>query len=474
MSVNLSFIYEEGIELLTEYIDYKTPISIKCSKGHITKVSVNTAKTRYNRNNFICKECNEYKNKSRLKNRISNLLNKKGYVLISEEVSYENKLEYRCDKGHIHSTYISNLLNGKGCPICANNDVVSDNIIRETLRKENYEVLTIPFGSKAKFDVKCPKGHVFQTSYDNFVNRKRRCPICSTSVSDMELELFEFIKSISSSVIKNDRSLIKPKELDIVIPDKKIAIEFNGLYWHSENRGKDKKYHINKLESCERINYKLITIFEDEWITNKSICKSRLKSIINQQKLKRIFARKCVVKEITGSKAKDFCDKNHIQKYGSGSTIKLGLFYNEELVSVMTFSKPSLAKGIKKIKDNEYELHRFCTIVDTTVVGGASKLFKYFERNYKCNYIFTFADRRWSDGNLYYKLGFTKVSYTDPCYYYFKEGSLRYHRFLFRKNVLKDKLNKFDSKLTEVQNMYNNGYNRIWDCGSIKFEKIYN
>jgi len=142
--------------------------------------------------------------------------------------------------------------------------------------------------------------------------------------------------------------------------------------------------------------------------------------------------------------------------------------FTYELVSVMTFSKLSLAKGNKVFTDNEYELSRFCNNFNYIVIGGASKLFKYFIRNYKPKSIISFSDRRWSDGNLYKKLGFEFQYNTSLCYYYIINGQ-RKHRFIYRKSELKNKLEIFDPKLTEYQNMINNGFDRIWDCGNSKW-----
>ncbi len=465
---------EEGIVLLNNYKSYKSTLEIKCSKRHITKTSVNKATLRKSRGTYICTDCENEVKSNKVKEKVKTILQEKNYSLASDKVNYINKFDYVCNKGHKNSMHVSNLMNGKGCPDCYGNRKIMYDEIKEILKKENYIVVGKPTGAKVKFIAKCPLGHEFKTSYDRFVNNNSRCPSCATKTSNQEEEVFEFISNLyDGKIIRNDRSIIGPKELDIVIPKLKLAIEYCGLYWHSELQGKDRTYHVGKLNTCIEKGYKLITIFEDEWTLQNEKCKSRLASYVNSKGMRRVFARKCKVREIDGTTAKVFCEANHIQNYGSGSSIKLGLFLEDELVSCLTFSKPSLAKGRKGSDGLEYELHRFVSLLNTVVLGGASKLFKHFERNYKCDKLFTFADRRWSTANLYYQLGFELVHLTSPCYFYFKDNCVRQHRFVYRKNVLKDKLDKFDPEKTEVQNMYDNGYNRIWDTGNYKLVKEY-
>lgn len=466
---------KENIDLVTEYTGYKNPLKIKCSYGHITTITVNNAALRVKRGVPICKECKRLQNEKKLRKKISDLLHVVGYTLISSNVSYSNKFIYMCNNGHINSMYISNLMNGRYCPDCYGNKLTKYKNIKKIFKKEGYKVIGFPDGSKSVFECECANGHRFNTTYDNFVNRGRRCLKCSKlSSSKQEDELYYFVSSLyNGTIIRNDREILDGKELDIVFPDIKLAIEYCGLYWHSELKGKDRNYHLNKLNMCNNSGYKLITIFEDEWVLSNDKCKSRLASYINSSGMRRIYARKCKVREISSKTIRSFCNDNHMQKYGSGSSIKLGLFFEDELVSILSFSRPSLAKGRKDSSTTEYELHRFCSLLNTVVVGGASKLLSYFERNYDCDKIFTFADKRWSFANLYYRLGFTLIGESDPCYYYFKDNLVRQHRFLYRKNVLEKKLDVFDPNLTEVENMYANGYNRIWDCGNWKLEKTY-
>lgn len=298
-----------------------------------------------------------------------------------------------------------------------------------------------------------------------------RCTKCYKHSSIFEEEVFNFIQSLVIVDIKrNDKTVLNTLELDIYISDKKIAFECNGLYWHGEiNGGKNKKYHLNKTLECESKGIRLIHIFEDEWLFKKDIVKSRIKNLLNKNENK-IFARKCTIKVINPSESNCFLENNHIQGKDN-SSVKLGLLLNNELVSVMTFGKLRTALGNKN-KIDTWEMYRFCNKSNTTVIGAASKLLKYFIKTYYPKKIITYSDKRWNSGNLYTTLNFIKISNGVPNYWYYGKGNSykRHHRFSFAKHTLSKKIKTFDINLTEWENMKNNGYDRIWDCGSDKFE----
>ena len=323
-----------------------------------------------------------------------------------------------------------------------------------------------------EFPCDCGLNHNFKIYYKLLWQRKTSntilCTICnpiSKNISGLEIELENFIKNNYDGLIKfSDKEIIKPLELDIYLPELKLAFEFNGLWWHNE-LNKENNYHLNKTEECEKNNIQLIHIFEDDWLYKKDIVKSIILNKLN--KSKKIWARKCQVKEISNNVYRDFLDNNHIQGY-INSKIKIGLYYNNELVSVMGFGNYRIAMGKKKTNRGEYELLRFCNKLSTNIIGGASKLFKYFTEKYKPIEITTYADRCWSKGELYKTLGFNFVSKTQANYYYIIEG-IRNFRFNFRK----DKLIKqgFDSNKTEHQIMLERGIYRIYNSGNLKFKK---
>lgn len=292
--------------------------------------------------------------------------------------------------------------------------------------------------------------------------------------SGYETELRDYITSLGFQPEKRRKILLSGKEIDIYLPAKQIGIEFNGVYWHQEGvlkkYGKNgKRYHLDKTEEAESLGIRLIHIYEDDWIYKKDIVKNKLLQILHLEKLV-YYARKCNLKEISFKEASNFLNTYHLQ--GSCfSSVNLGLFYNEKLIAVMTFGKFRKALGQNIIED-EYELLRYCSL--GRVVGGASKLFYYFLKKYKPKKIISYADRHWTSTitcNMYDKLGFRKVSNGRPNYWYVINDK-RIHRFHFRKSELHKKLKIFDSNLSEYENMLNNGYDRIWGCGSIKYEYI--
>lgn len=288
------------------------------------------------------------------------------------------------------------------------------------------------------------------------------CPLCfpkNYKKSEGELEIYDFVKQYFTDIISGEKSKIYPLELDIYIPSKNLAIEFDGLYWHSELNKKDRHYHINKTLRCEDTGIDLIHIYEDEWNTKKDIVKSILKCKLGLVK-NIISARKCVVKSVNKIESNNFLETNHIQGYLSGNHI--GLYYNNELVSLLTYGKPRFNKKY------EVEILRFCNKLNTIVTGGLSKLISKIE----CKSIISYVDRRYGNGKSYEKIGFSKVNNTRPSYYYMKNYYNRENRLNYRKSLLKEKLITYDSSLTEWENMKLNNYDRIWDCGNLVYELI--
>lgn len=354
--------------------------------------------------------------------------------------------------------------------------------IRSTLTNNNYDNLL--FVSKERklsplFNREDYSGYTWENKYmfkcdccsnkfeTTIYNHKTIfCPTCNpTGKNIVEQEIYEFISTlIPTEAIKiSDRTVLVGKELDFYVKDKKIAIEHNGLYWHAENaNGKDKLYHLNKTKSCAFHGIRLIHIFEDEWTYKKTIVKSIIK---NQFGLfnKKIHGRDCTIKEVSPPEKNKFLEENHIQG-GDKSSIKIGLYLGDELVSIMTF-------GISRFDKNvQYEMFRFCNKLGYKIHGGASKMFSYFVKKYSPQTIISYSDRRYFTGEIYGKLGFSLNNITPPNYYYIEKNyKSRLGRMNFQKHKLKDKLKIYDESLSEWENMKNNGYDRIWDCGNIKW-----
>ena len=283
----------------------------------------------------------------------------------------------------------------------------------------------------------------------------------------MENDIYRFISSVVPSNIdvkQNDRTILNGKELDIYIPFKKIAYEINGLYWHSENgRGVKKRYHLNKYKSCLYNKIRLIHIFENEWVYKKDIVKSIIRNSLGCVEEK-IYARLCDIKPVAELEKVEFLNSNHIQG-NDQSKVKYGLYYGGKLVSMMTFG---ISRFDKKI---QWEIVRFCNKLNTSVVGGAAKLYQHFIKKHNPSSVVSYCDKRFFTGNLYINIGMKQLKSTPPNYFYFhKNKPVPINRQNFQKHKLKKLLPIFDIKLTEWQNMQLNGYDRIWDCGHLKYE----
>jgi hypothetical protein len=288
-------------------------------------------------------------------------------------------------------------------------------------------------------------------------------PIAENS-SLLQLELLDFIREIyNGEIITNTKKIIKPYEIDIYLPELKIGIEFNCIYWHSENF-KDKWYHYNKYSEAEKNNINLISIWEDDWNIKKDICKSVLTNKIGKIK-DIIYARKCIIKEVSYLESKLFLDKNHLQG-NCLSSIRYGLYFNNQLISLMTFGKLRLPLSGKNLDGNNFELIRFVNKIDIICIGGASKLLNYFIKNIKPKSVISYSDNLISKGDLYEKLNF-KYSHTSNPGYWYVIDSKREHRFNWRKTKLISM--GADKNKTEHQIMSEMGYYKIYNAGNKKW-----
>ena len=339
---------------------------------------------------------------------------------------------------------------------------------------ENYklqETYSKSFG-RILYDIECPNcNDVFTITsnslYDRTIRTKSEvCTLCNPydNKSGKEIDLYNYIRSIyDGEILTNVRNIISPYELDVYLPDVNIAFEFNGLYWHSE-MNKEISYHSDKTKKCSDVGIKLIHVWEDDWVYKNEIIKSIISNSIGNIHNK-VYARKCIVREVDKKKSRDFLNSNHIQG-DSMSSIKLGLFYNDELVSLMTFGKCRVILNYKGSKE-DYELIRFVNRIGYNIIGGASKLFSYFLKEYDPKTIISYSDNAIFDGGLYERLGFDHLSDTGLDYYWVIDKK-RKHRYNFRKsNLIKM---GYDKNKTEREIMYEDvGSFRIWGCGMKKW-----
>lgn len=320
-----------------------------------------------------------------------------------------------------------------------------------------------------KYKFQCLKcNNEFEDHLDN--GRIPRCYNCFpklvTYKSKYEEEIYNWLSDLGISTIqKGNMSIINPYQLDIYIPDRNLAIEFNGLYWHSEigSYGKcNGDYHLTKTNLCKEKGIELIHIFEDEWIENpeivKSIIKSKLGLITNK-----IYARECEIRETDKEEALVFLMNNHLQEALNGK-YSYGLYYKDKLVSLISLSKPRFNKNY------EYELIRSCSRKDIVVVGGFSKLIDYAINKLNISSIVSYVDKRYFNGKGYKEWGL--MYETSPNYFYTKDYQNRESRIKYQKHKL-EKLfpDIYDKSLTEWQIMQLAGYDRIWDVGNKVFER---
>ena len=290
----------------------------------------------------------------------------------------------------------------------------------------------------------------------------RLLPVKSGHAAGTTLELFvrNILDEHNVEYETNVRNIIHPYELDIYIPSKNLAIECNGLFWHSR---KDMKYHMNKFKMCEDHDIQLLTIWEDQIYNQFEILRSIILSKLNIYNNK-IGARQCSIREISSSECSKFLNENHLQ----GAThpkVRLGLIYKEKIVGVMTFAKRTPLSGSKNNKD--WELTRFCTLKNTHIIGGASKLLNHFISEYNPGVITSFASNDISNGGLYKNLGFEKKDVTSSYWYVDKKSLKRYHRSRFSKSEL-SKMGYTEG--TEEEIMKKLPYHKIYDCGHTRYK----
>lgn len=292
------------------------------------------------------------------------------------------------------------------------------------------------------------------------------CPYCFPRFqSSYERYLADYFKSLGIDVDSNTRKIISPYEIDLYLKNYLLGIEIHGLYYHCAydlaSLDRLKEYHLTKYRKSKDSGIHLLQFFENELVYKKSICLSIINSKLNISQTK-IFARKCQIKIVSNSEIKDFLNKNHIQGYAN-SSINLGLYQDNDLVQLMTFSKS------RYNKKHTYELIRLCSKLNTQIIGGSSKLFKCFIATYlkENETIISYSDNRFFNGSVYSKLGFSISHETSPNYFYWNYGkSLELlSRESFQKHKLKSILKTFDENKTEVSNMLDNNYRIIFDAG---------
>jgi len=370
--------------------------------------------------------------------------------------------KYRVKSGHCKSPYMTGKRVLKGY-----NDLGTfyPEICKEFSSKNDFSPYEVVAHSKKRAKWICNTcSHEWEAVIDNRTTNGSGCPHCFNAqlTSKAEREVAEYVVSLlgDDAVETSNRSIINPYELDIYIPDHNLAIEFNGLYWHTENQGKDKRYHYNKWKQCKDKGIQLITIWEDEWRDKKDIVKSILAHKLGVSHSPKVYARKTTLHPLSSPQARSFLDSYHIQGFAR-STAYFGLYDSSNtLVAVSSWRK----------NKNTLYLDRYAT--SCVVAGGMGKMLKKgkeIAREYGCTKIVTFADHQVSTGLLYEKLGFTLDKELSPDYRYLVDEE-RKHKFGYRITHFKnDPYLKYKEGLTESQLAKINGIKRIWDCGKSRY-----
>jgi hypothetical protein len=463
-----------GVEHASQNSIVKEKIRNK-SKANWKKVSVRMKQASYEKygvDHFL-------KAQDIIDKRKSTLIEKYGVDNISKSPLFKELKKKKSIEANTFGKMVESYKKSHGFDNPMQNPKVSEKSTKKRIVTLELKTLSnhknIKFVSDDTFTVmcnECDNEHDYIISKSLFFLRKRfnkilcvdKNPI-NNKISSFHVEVLDYIKSVYAGAINvNIRDIIKPYELDIFIPELNIAIECNGLYWHSELY-RNNQYHLDKTNKCISNNIQLFHIWEDDWVYKRGIVESMLSNAIGKT-TRKIYARKCAVKTVNNKEYRVFLDENHLQGYVNAKLV-YGLYYDNDLVSVMSFGHERRALGKRK-QDNVYELLRFASKLNTSVVGAASKLFKYFTNNNNFSNIITYANKDWSSGNVYRHLGFSNVGETGVGYHYIV-NNIREHRYKYRKSILLDKGFGVASE-TEHQIMYNKGYYRIYNAGNSIWE----
>jgi hypothetical protein len=307
-----------------------------------------------------------------------------------------------------------------------------------------------------------------KTLYSNRkINRNVLCTECnpiSKNISGKELYLRNYIEEIYDGEILSNHKIDR-REVDIFLPEMNLGFEFNGMMWHSE-RYNDSYNMLNKTNFMKERGVRIFHIFEDDYDNKWEIVKSMVNNLLGKTN-RIIYGRKTKVKKINDKDVvKRFLNENHLQGYHN-SEHNYGLFYEDELVGLMTFSKLRKVLGHKN-NEGKYELLRFCNKINTSVIGGASKLLKFMIKDVEPKYILSYSDKMWATGKIYENMGFKFKHSSSPNYWYVKRGT-RYNRLKYQKHKL-CKMG-FDGNKTERQIMEEDmDMYRIYNCGNDVYE----
>jgi hypothetical protein len=363
-----------------------------------------------------------------------------------EKYGIENFLSSKEIQEKIRQTNLEKY--GTPFPICSEE-------IQEKIRQTNLE----KYGANNCFGNKEIQEKIRQTNLEKYGTP---FPICKFGKTQNIIK--DWLNGYGFNFNSN-YELLEGKELDLYDENKKLAIEYCGIYWHNENspQPRNRSYHYDKYKKCKDNGIQLLTIFDDEWNNKQNVIKSVILSKLGIFS-KRIYARKCETKEISKKEMNDFCEQYHVQGKNSLSLVCFGLFYENELVGVV-----DLGRHHRKKEKETLVLTRLCFKEGYQIVGGSSKLFNCcinYCKNNNIKNIISWSDNRWSDGKIYKNLGFVLEEDLGPDYYYVNISNPK-------KRISKQSQKKSNSNcpenMTELEWANYRGLSRIWDCGKTRW-----
>lgn len=436
------------VELLDDYTNAHADLKWKC------KVCDHVFYNKYYKVCILktaCPECRKKRISPKIKE-FSDIIKKLGtekYSYVSGEYrNNRSKLDLLCPQNHqIAISWFSWWTMGYRCSIC--NKIEKETELKEHMVKylaeNNLKLLCMvntfkrgEFGTDYLLEVECEKNHITQTNWSYLYYLKRFCSRCKPKTSKPEKEIMEFLTSLGIKVEQHNREILNGKELDLYLPEYRLAIEYNGLYWHSDCCVSDRYRHFKKHETCLRKNIGLITIWQNEWETRKEAVKNIILNRI--QKLKKISLTKYTLETIEYVEAFKFMETNHVFSITELDRSVALKDFNGNVLSVISYSVE---------KCSRIKLVGFCDLLGCKIQGSFPKLLIKLIEVEKPKGIISFVDRRYFTENILVRNGFKRVNLT-----------LGY-------------------KWTDLQKVYNEHSSdrrshRIYDSGQIEYLSIVN
>ena len=448
------------------YVGSRVPIIVTCDKHGDFRATPNAFLTGHSG----CSSCSGSKLTSESFTARAKITHGERYDYTNSKVAgYHGIVKIACQEHGEFEQTPNNHLQGKGCPKCIGkmvSDTESFVMAAREVHGDKYDYTEAEYVTAVrKVKIACHKHGIFEQTPANH-NGGNGCPKCSTKISKPETALFDFVISIAPDARRSDRTVISPQELDIVVPGAMVAIEFNGLYYHSDrNEGRKDSYHHDKMIAAKKTGYRLIQVWEDDWRDNRSVVEKTLKHILGVTD-KKTFARKCEIVILSLRDVAQFFTSNHLQ-----GCSRQGLAYALQsegiTVAAMIFHPVVSVRGASS-DYRKWELGRFATA--HSVVGGASRLFQAFVNDHQeCEEVISYSDNDWFDGGMYEKLGFKHVANVSPDYKVVDAGRRR-HKTGYKLATLEKRFGeKFNQLLSERENCRNNGLFRVYNSGLKKW-----